>query len=159
MISASIARLRFFWSWETVHELGPGQGRGGTPRRARRSFGQGMATVYYSLGTLGVRLTCTFVSIDRTGEGPVWEDQRRLHSKGRSPVIGNRHERRLGWGFFRQNYCQVCLLPATVATAAQMVAATIRTVFVQPDAAGAHEQWHRVVETLRTRFSPPGHPA
>jgi transposase-like protein len=37
-------------------------------------------------------------------------------------------------------------------SAAQMVAATIRTVFVQPDAAGAHEQWHRVVETLRARF-------
>ncbi len=37
-------------------------------------------------------------------------------------------------------------------SAAQMVAATIRTVFVQPDAAGTHEQWHRVVETLRARF-------
>jgi putative transposase len=37
-------------------------------------------------------------------------------------------------------------------SAAPMVAATIRTVFVQPDAAGAHEQWQRVVETLRTRF-------
>jgi len=37
-------------------------------------------------------------------------------------------------------------------SAAPMVAATIRTVFVQPDAAGAHEQWHRVVETLRARF-------
>lgn len=37
-------------------------------------------------------------------------------------------------------------------SAAPMVAATIRTVFVQPDAAGTHEQWHRVVETLRARF-------
>lgn len=37
-------------------------------------------------------------------------------------------------------------------SAAPMVAATIRTVFVQPDATGAHEQWHRVVETLRARF-------
>jgi transposase-like protein len=37
-------------------------------------------------------------------------------------------------------------------SAAPMVAATIRTVFAQPDAVGAHEQWHRVVETLRARF-------
>jgi transposase-like protein len=36
--------------------------------------------------------------------------------------------------------------------AAPMVAATIRTVFAQPDAPGAHEQWHRVVESLRARF-------
>lgn len=33
-----------------------------------------------------------------------------------------------------------------------MVAATIRTVFVQPDDAGAREQWRRVSETFRTRF-------
>ncbi len=38
-------------------------------------------------------------------------------------------------------------------SAAQMVAATIRTVFVQPDEAGAHEQWRRVTATFRTRFS------
>lgn len=37
-------------------------------------------------------------------------------------------------------------------SAAPMVAATIRTVFVQPDAAGAHEQWRRVVDTFRGRF-------
>jgi len=34
----------------------------------------------------------------------------------------------------------------------QMVAATIRTVFVQPDAASAHEQWRRVAGQLRPRF-------
>jgi len=34
----------------------------------------------------------------------------------------------------------------------QMVAATIRTVFVQPDAASAHEQWRRVADQLRPRF-------
>ena len=34
----------------------------------------------------------------------------------------------------------------------QMVAATIRTVFVQPDAASAREQWRRVAEQLRGRF-------
>src|SRR5262249_57033638 len=36
-------------------------------------------------------------------------------------------------------------------TAAQMVAATIRTVFVQPDAAAAREQWRRVAGTFRGR--------
>jgi putative transposase len=34
----------------------------------------------------------------------------------------------------------------------QMVAATIRTVFVQPDAASAREQWRRVADQLRLRF-------
>lgn len=34
----------------------------------------------------------------------------------------------------------------------QVVAATIRTVFVQPDAASAREQWRRVAEQLRPRF-------
>jgi putative transposase len=34
----------------------------------------------------------------------------------------------------------------------QMVAATIRTVFAQPDAAAAHEQWRRVADTFRPRF-------
>ena len=33
-----------------------------------------------------------------------------------------------------------------------MVAATIRTVFVQPDAASAREQWRRVADQLRPRF-------
>jgi putative transposase len=37
-------------------------------------------------------------------------------------------------------------------SAAQMVGATIRTVFVQPDAAGAHEQWRKVANSLRDRF-------
>jgi putative transposase len=38
-------------------------------------------------------------------------------------------------------------------SAQQMVAATIRTVFAQPDAAAAREQWRRVAETFRPRFS------
>src|ERR671930_1731719 len=38
-------------------------------------------------------------------------------------------------------------------SAQQMVAATIRTVFAQPDAAAAREQWRRVADTFRTRFS------
>jgi putative transposase len=36
--------------------------------------------------------------------------------------------------------------------AAQMVAATIRTVFVQPDAASAREQWRRVADNFRPRY-------
>ena len=37
-------------------------------------------------------------------------------------------------------------------SAAQMVAATIRTVFVQPDAATAREHWRRVADSFRARF-------
>jgi len=37
--------------------------------------------------------------------------------------------------------------------AQQMVAATIRTVFAQPDSESAHEQWRRVTESLRPRFA------
>ncbi len=37
-------------------------------------------------------------------------------------------------------------------TAAQMVAATIRTVFVQPDAPAAREQWRRVADSFQSRF-------
>jgi putative transposase len=36
--------------------------------------------------------------------------------------------------------------------AAQLVAATIRTVFAQPDAAGAREQWRRVADGFRPRY-------
>ena len=38
-------------------------------------------------------------------------------------------------------------------SAAEMVAATIRTVFAQPEAAGAREQWRRVADSLRGQFS------
>lgn len=37
--------------------------------------------------------------------------------------------------------------------AQQMVAATIRTVFVQPDAASAREHWRRVTESFRGKFA------
>src|ERR671932_1585432 len=40
-------------------------------------------------------------------------------------------------------------------SAQQMVAATIRTVFAQPDGAAAREQWRRVGETFRPRFCRP----
>jgi transposase-like protein len=43
----------------------------------------------------------------------------------------------------------LCLVPKG---AQQMVAATIRTVFVQPDAASAHQTWRRVADQLRPRF-------
>jgi len=43
----------------------------------------------------------------------------------------------------------LCLVPKGTQ---QMVAATIRTVFVQPDAATAREQWRRVADQLRPRF-------
>ncbi len=36
--------------------------------------------------------------------------------------------------------------------AQQMVGATIRTVFAQPDAQSAHEQWRRVADGFRSRF-------
>jgi putative transposase len=36
--------------------------------------------------------------------------------------------------------------------ASQMVAATIRTVFAQPDPASAREQWRRVADSFRARF-------
>jgi transposase-like protein len=38
-------------------------------------------------------------------------------------------------------------------SAQQMVAATIRTVFAQPDSAAAREQWRRVADTFRPRFA------
>jgi transposase-like protein len=38
-------------------------------------------------------------------------------------------------------------------SAQQMVAATIRTVFAQPDPAAARDQWRRVADTFRARYS------
>jgi putative transposase len=43
----------------------------------------------------------------------------------------------------------IALVPKT---ASQMVAATIRTVFSQPDAASAKDQWRRVAESFSERF-------
>jgi transposase-like protein len=44
------------------------------------------------------------------------------------------------------------LLALVPKSAAEMVAATVRTVFAQPDAAGAREQWRKVADGLRARF-------
>jgi putative transposase len=52
--------------------------------------------------------------------------------------------------------CRVHFLRNLLATvpksAAEMVAATVRTVFAQPDAASAREQWRKVADSLRARF-------
>src|SRR6478736_2566377 len=42
--------------------------------------------------------------------------------------------------------------------AQQMVAATIRTVFVQPDPTSAREQWRKVADSFRPRFPSPSSP-
>jgi putative transposase len=56
-----------------------------------------------------------------------------------------------GWQRCRTHFMRnaLCLVPKGTQ---QMVAATIRTVFVQPDAASAREQWRRVADQLRPRF-------
>jgi putative transposase len=43
----------------------------------------------------------------------------------------------------------LCLVPKA---AQQMVGATIRTVFAQPDAVSAHQQWRKVADSFRDRF-------
>ena len=52
--------------------------------------------------------------------------------------------------------CRVHFVRNALATvpksSAQMVAATIRTVFAQPDPASAHEQWRRVADMFRERY-------
>ena len=57
-----------------------------------------------------------------------------------------------GWQRCRTHFMRnaLCLVPKG---AQQMVAATIRTVFVQPDAASARETWRRVADQLRARFA------
>ena len=56
-----------------------------------------------------------------------------------------------GWQRCRVHFMRnaLALVPRV---AQQMVAATIRTVFAQPDATSAKEQWRRVMESLRARF-------
>jgi transposase-like protein len=44
------------------------------------------------------------------------------------------------------------LLALVPRSAAEMVAATVRTVFAQPDAASAREQWRAVADRLRVHF-------
>ncbi len=49
-------------------------------------------------------------------------------------------------------HCMRNALALVPKPAQQMVAATIRTVFVQPDPQAAHEQWRRVADSFRGRF-------
>jgi putative transposase len=56
-----------------------------------------------------------------------------------------------GWQRCRVHWLRnaMALVPKS---AQQMVGATIRTMFTQPDAASTREQWRRVVDGLRVRF-------
>ena len=56
-----------------------------------------------------------------------------------------------GWQRCRVHFVRnaLALVPKS---AQQLVAATIRTVFAQPDAASTREQWRRVADNLRPRF-------
>lgn len=56
-----------------------------------------------------------------------------------------------GWQRCRVHFVRNALAYVPKA-AAQMVAATIRTVFVQPDPQGAREQWRRVADSFRQQF-------
>jgi len=51
-----------------------------------------------------------------------------------------------------RTHCLRNVLSLVPKSTQQMVAATIRTVFVQPDVASAREQWCRVADQLRPRF-------
>ena len=55
------------------------------------------------------------------------------------------------WQRCRVHFMRNALAPVPK-TAQQLVAASIRTVFVQPDAASAKEQWGRVIESFRGKF-------
>src|SRR5262249_51441885 len=55
------------------------------------------------------------------------------------------------WQRCRVHFVRNCL-GLVPKSAAALVAATIRTVFAQPDATSAREQWRRVVDGLRPRY-------
>jgi putative transposase len=56
-----------------------------------------------------------------------------------------------GWQWCRTHFMRAALAQVPKA-AQQMVAATIRTVFVQPDPTAAREQWRKVADSFRARF-------
>jgi putative transposase len=58
---------------------------------------------------------------------------------------------RASWQRCRVHFMRnaLCLVPKA---AQQMVGATIRTVFAQPDALSAHQQWRKVADGFRARF-------
>src|SRR6266545_4166114 len=55
------------------------------------------------------------------------------------------------WQWCRTHFMRAALARVQKG-AQQMVAATIRTVFVQPDPAAAREQWRKVADSFRSRF-------
>jgi transposase-like protein len=57
-----------------------------------------------------------------------------------------------GWQRCRVHFMRNAL-SSVPKEAQQMVGATIRTVFAQPDAESAHQQWRRVADGFRERFS------
>ena len=56
-----------------------------------------------------------------------------------------------GWQWCRTHFMRAALAQVPKG-AQQMVAATIRTVFVQPDAPASREQWRKVADSFRARF-------
>jgi putative transposase len=56
-----------------------------------------------------------------------------------------------GWQWCRTHFMRAALAQVPKA-AQQVVAATIRTVFVQPDAPSSREQWRKVADSFRARF-------
>ena len=56
-----------------------------------------------------------------------------------------------GWQRCRVHFMRKALSTVTK-EAQQMVGATIRTVFAQPDSGSAHRQWRRVADGFRDRF-------
>lgn len=105
------------------------------------------------------------VDVGPSENGAFWlQFLRSLVSRGLSGVqlvISDSHEglrgaiatvlQGAGWQRCRVHFMRNALAMVQK-SAAQMVAATIRTVFAQPDAAGAHDQWRTVADSLRERF-------
>jgi putative transposase len=89
------------------------------------------------------------------------DDSSRLRGIGRAPPTSERRDRRYEGD--HEDHPQDCdcvrmvhfirnALALVPKSATQLVAATIRTVFAQPDAASAREQWRRVADNFRSRF-------
>ena len=118
---------------------------------------------------IGVRATgereVLGVDVGASEDGAFWlQFLRGLVARGLSGaqlVISDAHEGLKGaiaaaLGGASWQRCRVHFLRNALAlvpkAAQQMVAATIRTVFAQPDAASAREQWRRVADNLRARY-------
>src|SRR5438552_3755603 len=105
------------------------------------------------------------LDVGPSGDGAVWQASLRSlvarGLKGVKLVTSDAHEglkaatasvlQGASWQRCRTHFMRnaLALVPKG---AQQMVAATIRTVFVQPDPASAREQWRRVADSFRGRF-------